>query len=301
MLLSVICCLLSNSWLMTWISLEVNTISFCAILLFIMSKEVLHKESIMKYFIVQSVASAALLMRRAYEVEKTTCVTVWLTLAILAKMGRTPFHQWFVNVSNLLPLTGRCLLITTQKILPIFLISLIKRKVIFAFAIANILIGTISQYYTKKLLTIMALSSVANLRWLIVASQLCLGTMWTIMLIYITNVLLVLAYMRKKERSETSKKNRNSVSIMILLARLAGMPPLMTFLPKWIITKGTIESGMIVPIILLLVLSSIRMYVYMRMFTPILLSSPSRKGKIGGSKALNAIFVTTLLASTIII
>ena len=150
--------------------------SFCAVLLFILGKETLHKESIIKYFMVQSVASALLLLRRSYEMENRAFILVWLILAILIKMGRTPFHQWFINVRCSIPLPGALILITIQKVLPIFLTSLVKRSAILTFAVINIMLGTISQYYTKKLLIMLSLSSVANLRWLILASQLCLST-----------------------------------------------------------------------------------------------------------------------------
>lgn len=301
LIMSITCCLFSNSWIIVWMALEVNTISFCAILLFIISKETTHKESIIKYFMVQSMASALLLLRRSYEMEGRTFMTVWIILAILMKMGRVPFHQWFINTRSALSLMGASMLITTQKILPIFLTSLVKRRVFLVFAVINIVLGAISQYYTKKLLTILSLSSVANLGWLIVASQLCTNTIWTIVTIYMANVILVFVYMSKKERKETNKRKGDTVSVMLLLSSLAGIPPLMVFLPKWIVAKEIIEQRILVPIILLLTISSVRIYIYLRIFTPIIITSPSLKGKWSGLKPLNALFVLTLALSTVII
>ena len=301
LILSVICCLFSNSWIITWISLEINTISFCAVLLFLINKETLHKESIMKYFIVQSVASALLLLRSSYEIEKRIFIIVWLTIAVLLKIGRVPFHQWFINVRNLLPLKGGALLITTQKILPIFLISTLRRWLAFAFAIINIVVGTISQYNTKKFMTIIALSSVANLGWLILASQLCLSTMWSLIRIYMLNVIMVFIYLTNKERKETNKNNNETLRTMVLMASLAGIPPLILFLPKWIISKEIIEQRALAPTILLLTLSSVSLYIYLRMFTPIFINSPSMKGRLSLNKPINSLFVISLMLSVVIV
>ena len=93
LIISMICCIFSNSWLITWITLEINTMSFCAVILYTLDKETSHKESIIKYFMVQSIASALLLLRCSYEVEKRAFMLIWLVLAIITKMGRVPFHQ----------------------------------------------------------------------------------------------------------------------------------------------------------------------------------------------------------------
>jgi NADH:ubiquinone oxidoreductase subunit 2 (subunit N) len=84
-----------NSWVAIWVGLEVNTLAFCS-LYFI--KKLYRKNNLennLKYFIIQSAASAILIlfMRIRIDSPSKRILVVGGTISVLIKLAARPFHR----------------------------------------------------------------------------------------------------------------------------------------------------------------------------------------------------------------
>jgi len=82
----------------------------------------------MKYFIVQSFASAVFIFSSCLSMIISPLIFFFVYLAILVKLGLAPFHSWFLNLIELSSLNILFLLSTVQKIIPLYILSSLKEK-----------------------------------------------------------------------------------------------------------------------------------------------------------------------------
>jgi len=63
---------------------------------------------------------------------------------------------------------------------------------------------------------------------------------------------------------ETIKKNK--LLLIVLIANLAGIPPLPGFIAKWISMKERLNHNLLIITLLILTISAINFYIYLRIF-----------------------------------
>jgi len=149
------------------VALEINTLSFCSIITENREKfSSGEKESSIKYFVIQSVASAILIIYISFQKESPIIEIFFLagTSAVLIKLAATPFHGWFVEIIKIMKWKKRVILITWQKLAPIYLLTFIIKPAVLAIAILRAIVGRASQINAKTIIEVMALSSIFNLR-----------------------------------------------------------------------------------------------------------------------------------------
>lgn len=90
----------SSNWLYVWIGLEINLLSF--IPLVIHGTEDLEVESMIKYFLVQSLGSCIILFIylsiNIYLIDDLFFINIIMVFRFIIKMGIFPFHFWLVHV-----------------------------------------------------------------------------------------------------------------------------------------------------------------------------------------------------------
>jgi len=123
-------CISRNSWIIVWITLEINTLAFCGILRIPHKKSNKIIECRIKYFIVQSIASgifiiASIQIKTLYN---TTIIQNMVIISLILKIAASPFQEWFVNIRKNIKKYQLTILITWQKLAPIFLILFQKKK-----------------------------------------------------------------------------------------------------------------------------------------------------------------------------
>jgi len=123
-------------WFIIWVSLEVGTFSMVPIL-FVRggSRKV---EACLKYFLV-SVVSALILLGGSvmvfieaggWSLERVSVSGFWVILvALLIKLGLSPFHYWFPEVIQGVGFLQGLLVSTWQKISPLYLVVMTSSKV----------------------------------------------------------------------------------------------------------------------------------------------------------------------------
>nr|AVN68066.1 NADH dehydrogenase subunit 2 [Laxta sp. BLA048] len=269
----------SNSWLNAWMGLEINLLSF--IPLMSNNDNILMTEASLKYFLVQALASSSLLFiiisksltETMFTLLNPSMMSIIITAPLLMKSGVAPLHWWFPSVMEGLSWSNCFILMTIQKIAPLAMISytIQSNKFMMSIILLSMMIGTIGGYNQVSIRKIMTYSSINHLGWMLTAMMMS-ESMWLLyMLIYsilsLTVIMIVLP-MQISFVNQTYLLNKEMKILKFLfcttLLSLGGLPPFLGFLPKWMIIQYMMMNWSIVLISIMVILSLITLYYYLR-------------------------------------
>jgi NADH:ubiquinone oxidoreductase subunit 2 (subunit N) len=272
---------------MLWIALEVNTLRFCCLFYEVKKtrKDKFMGSPFIKYFIVQSAASAIVIVTLMINApESFQLVYLTMVLAILMKLGAVPLHRWFIEVTKKLSHSNNFILISWQKLAPIYILIPIKSTMIIISLVARGVIGSLSQYITSKVVRILAFSSVFNLSWMLIRKFMGTKTIITFIILYWIALLAVFELLKKNTNKslEDVMEGWNSWKYLVGLASLAGIPPFIGFVAKLQLINSSKTINLTTIVLFLLLLRAINLYIYMRMFLRNTSSTPikTRKGAV---------------------
>nr|YP_010291944.1 NADH dehydrogenase subunit 2 [Phlaeoba antennata]ATO88579.1 NADH dehydrogenase subunit 2 [Phlaeoba antennata] len=287
MLMGTILSISSNSWFGVWMGLEINLLSFIPMLT--TNKNMMMNESAIKYFIVQAMASTMLLfsilliqMKSPMGWEKQSIPSMMISSSLLLKIGAAPFHFWFPEVMSTSSWINCLILMTWQKIAPMMVLSYcIQLKMFFLFVnIMSISIGALGGLNQKSLRQIMAYSSISHLGWMI-SSLIVSENIWELYFIIYSTLSIILVILFKSmnlfflNQIHAEKKLKTEIKFMMFLSLLSlgGLPPFLGFLPKWMIIQLFMENNLTALTFIMVTLTMITLYYYMRIsFTALILS-----------------------------
>nr|AAS80093.1 NADH dehydrogenase subunit 2 [Eirenis levantinus] len=281
--LSTIMIMSTTHWLMTWVCLEINTLSMIPII----SKPNHPRatEAATKYYLTQTTASAAMLFAATmnamntsnWETNLTTePSTIIITLALMMKMAAAPFHFWLPDVSQGTTIATTLTILTWQKIAPLTILLTIHNKtnttLILLSAMLSITIGGLGSLNQTQLRKLMAFSSIAHTGWILATLKMAPQISTLTFMIYSMTTIPVFLVMN----STTSMTIKdlgimwtNSPSMMTILSitmlSLGGLPPLSGFMPKWLILNNMASTNMIAEATAMAVTSLLSLFAYMRL------------------------------------
>lgn len=283
--MSSILCFLINSWISIWVALEINTLSFCCMIkTFSIEKKSLTERSI-KYFIIQSISSSLLIFSCIsfrfikYILLPLAFITV---VSLIIKIGSAPFHQWFVNIVKTSKWDNRTILMTWQKIAPVFLVIYQKKSFVYLFIAFSVILGSISQINKTRIIEIMALSSVFNLSWMLLAISVNSKILVMFSLIYWSSVILIIIMISKSKINKVNRENLDTSKKWIYFTvaiNLAGIPPIAGFLAKWMVFREVLKLKIFLLITIFLVIRRINLFIYLRFINLILTKNFIKKQK----------------------
>nr|YP_009180604.1 NADH dehydrogenase subunit 2 [Procambarus alleni]ALM30829.1 NADH dehydrogenase subunit 2 [Procambarus alleni] len=273
LVLGLMLCISSDTWFGAWVGLELNLLSF--IPLISSSSNRYSSESILKYFLVQVLASVMIIFSALFILMMVNLKMVF-SLSLLLKLGAAPFHFWFPQVMEGLSWIQAIILMTLQKVGPMILLSyLVYDKwsliMIFTSAVVSAIVGAmggLNQLYLRK---IMAFSSINHMSWMFFAmilSEYC----WLLYFsIYCLLSILVIMNFYFQQAYHFSHLVNSSFPLMpkvfsmMSLFSLGGLPPFLGFIPKWFIIQEMIFCNYLYPLLVLLMCSLVTLYFYIRM------------------------------------
>nr|ALR69014.1 NADH dehydrogenase subunit 2 [Taeniacara candidi] len=286
--------MMSSHWLLAWIGLEMNTLA----MLPLMSKKHHPRavEASTKYFLVQATASTILLsasMTNAWFMGQWDILQMthpipasMLTLALALKIGIAPLHTWLPDVLQGLDLTTGLILSTWQKLAPFALLLQIypvNSYLLITLGVASTLVGGWGGLNQTQLRKILAYSSIAHLGWMITilqfAPSLTLLALTTY-LIMTTSAFLSLTLYKATNinmlATSWTKSPVLSTMIPLILLSLAGLPPLLGFMPKWLILQELTKQGLLTIAVLIALTALLTLFFYLRLsFALALTMSPN--------------------------
>nr|YP_002261378.1 NADH dehydrogenase subunit 2 [Calliptamus italicus]ACG59322.1 NADH dehydrogenase subunit 2 [Calliptamus italicus] len=277
----------SNSWFGVWMGLEINLLSFIPMLA--NNKNMMMNESSIKYFIVQAMASTMLLfsilliqMKYPMGWESKFIPSVMISSSLLLKIGAAPFHFWFPEVMGASSWINCLTLMTWQKIAPMMVLSYCIQMSTFMFLIIimSIIIGAMGGLNQTSLRQLLAYSSISHLGWMI-SSLIVSENVWELYFIIYSLLSLILVLLFKQMNlffmnqiySASNMKTEIKFMMFLSLLSLGGLPPFLGFLPKWIVMQSLVENNLTTLMTIMVVLTTITLYYYMRIsFSALILS-----------------------------
>nr|QTH79160.1 NADH dehydrogenase subunit 2 [Heptamelus sp.] len=259
----------SSSWMMAWMGLEMNLLSFIPIMMN-NSNNYKISSSTMTYFIVQTSSSSILLMTMMImnlksNMENLIMMKNILQITLIMKLGAAPLHWWLPKIINNLSWMNCFILLTWQKIAPLFLlISLNNSPILYLSMMMSSFIGAILGMNQNSLKMIMMYSSINHLSWMMMAMNLNLILMKFYFLIYSMISMMICITMNNFNLNFMNQLFNNfnnniytKMMTMFMFFSMAGIPPFIGFLPKIIIlmlmTKNFLKFEIIFFIIMTLI------------------------------------------------
>nr|AGC81795.1 NADH dehydrogenase subunit 2 [Cordulia aenea] len=265
----------SSTWMGMWMGLEMNLLSFIPL----MNKynTPYETESSMKYFLVQAIASVVFLMSVLISgmmmFETKMSGEYLISLALLMKMGAAPLHFWFPGVMEGLDWLNCFILMTWQKIAPFILISykMTMNNLFIMTILMSTLIGSVGGLNQNSVRKLMAYSSISHLGWMM-SAMLISKSMWSIYFLIYSLMNFAMIYLFHKQsmfylsQSYYMKNNKPLIkfSMFISMLSLAGLPPFLGFLPKWLVIQNMIYQGHYLIMIFMVMTTLMTLFFYMR-------------------------------------
>nr|YP_010583039.1 NADH dehydrogenase subunit 2 [Eurhadina cuii]UGN61485.1 NADH dehydrogenase subunit 2 [Eurhadina cuii] len=256
----------SSSWIMIWCGLEISLISIIPLMI---SKSIISSESVMKYFITQSVSSMMLMLGMLIMVMSGDYnYNYMLTTSLLIKMGVAPFHNWVLTVIEGLNWIMMLTILTINKIAPLTMLSYIFSDLVVTILI-TVILGAVMGMNQNSIKKLIGYSSIFNMGFII--SVLKLNLMWSLYLFIYSTLMIMLTtlIMNNKvmyiNQMTFVESIMNSISMWMIMLSMGGMPPLMGFFIKYMVITYLIDMKMILMVLTMVMTSLIIMFFYLRM------------------------------------
>nr|QHE65386.1 NADH dehydrogenase subunit 2 [Paralaevicephalus gracilipenis] len=298
LMIGVIMVICSNNWIMMWMGLEISMLSFIP---FMQNEIKSSSESMIKYFIVQSIASTLFMF-------SVICMLIGVNMmnemimmiSMLIKLGSAPFHNWIFMVIEALPFLVLFNLLTIMKLPPIIILYQINQSFLMTPIILSMIVGSfmcMNQTSVKKTL---GFSSIYNLSLMLTSMNKVSLTM-TYMVIYsMTLFPLVILVMKMKINfiNQMVFNNNSTWMSMILwinMLSMGGFPPLMGFMGKMMIIQNLMENNQILLTVIMMTTSVLVMMFYTRLaFTSMLTTFSMKKWSIFYNKNNSMKFIMSI-------
>nr|ADK21548.1 NADH dehydrogenase subunit 2 [Anourosorex yamashinai] len=275
---------MSSHWFMIWIGFEMNMLAFIPLL--IKNYNPRSMEASTKYFMTQATASMilmlAIMMNLIYEGQWTISnisnptASILMTMALVMKLGLSPFHFWVPEVTQGVSLASGMILLTWQKIAPLSVLYQIYPSInldlILSMSLLSILIGGWGGLNQTQLRKIMAYSSIAHMGWMTAIMIYEPTIMLLNLFIYITMTFSTFMLFIFTSTTNTlslshawNKMPLITFLIMMVMLSLGGLPPLTGFLPKWMIIQELAKNNNIILPTIMAILSLLNLFFYMRL------------------------------------
>nr|WAP91489.1 NADH dehydrogenase subunit 2 [Opisthoteuthis massyae] len=271
----------SNHWLVMWMGLELNLMG----ILPLMNIKGKHFEidSSMKYFIIQSFSSSLLMISSIilyfyssswYSMFHNPFPSTILIVSLLIKLGGAPFHLWLPNITKQMSWMMLFLILTWQKLAPLFMLSFINfnQNIILLSATLSALLGSIQAINQTSIQLIMSYSSISHLGWMLSISMINNMVMMLYLLIYSITSLPLFMYFNMKSgykifnlTQHNQNMNMDFLIFIPLIMSLGGFPPFIGFLSKIIILIMFINMNFIIIPMILFVSTLISLYFYLNL------------------------------------
>lgn len=268
----------SNNWFGSWIGLEINLVVF--IPLIHSSINYFSSESSMKYFVIQRIRSSIILLGVIiFSLKLFNNISIFILICrLLIKLGVAPFHMWLPGVIEGLTWFNCIILATWQKVAVLVLLRyLIINFIIIFSVILRLFVGSIGGINQRSIKKLIAYSSINNIAWIII--RITVSTfVWINYFFYYSFIISILIIIIHKIGFNYLNQfffnfnlSLNKYFILLIIFSLGGLPPLLGFLPKWIVIQSIIFSSNYFIVLIIIMTSLLTLFYYIRILVKIIL------------------------------
>ena len=298
LLISTVISMSSGNWLLVWVGLEINLLSFIPIV--IIRRRALSTEAATKYFIAQAIGSSVLLITTMVIFYPSygsifKLVTPTLIIAIIIKLGIPPLHYWLPHVISALPWFRTLILATWQKIAPlIILIALAQARAwTYFFLLIPIIAftGSLGGLNQRQVRPLIAFSSISHISWILITFfvSFSAGIVYLASYMLISSCLLISAgYSSNVSKLSLTPFGAPAeiITFFLILLSLGGLPPLFGFFPKWLSLRFLSQEKFLFIRLTLLIRALVNLFYYLRLSFNFVLSAQPRKISLNPSAAI---------------
>jgi len=254
--------------LIIWFIIEINNFLFICLLNFYIK----NKKITFFYFIIQIIASLIIIYSIIINnlFISNNIFNFLIILSLILKLSIPPFHLWLPIISMHIPWNILFILLSLQKIIPFYILSLIKINIIIIYFIIFIcsIIPPIIILNLINFKILLSYSSINQSRWIILLIFLK-NIIWFKYFIFYTIILLnlLLNIFLFKILFNLSYSLYNQIKFnlifIIFIFNLAGIPPYSFFYIKWFrIYISIYNSNLFIILIIIIIRSLFILYIY---------------------------------------
>nr|YP_009974394.1 NADH dehydrogenase subunit 2 [Chanohirata hamata]QNJ33324.1 NADH dehydrogenase subunit 2 [Chanohirata hamata] len=268
MVIGVTMSICSNNWISMWMGLEISILSFIP---FMQTDKISSEESSIKYFIIQSMASAFLLLGIVSMLVGVSMdnETFLLNVSMLIKIGVAPFHNWVLFIVENLKYMVMFTLITIMKIPPLVIISYCTMNMEMSMLL-SMTVGALFCLNQTSMRKIIAYSSIFNMGLMLMVIK--SNVTWvSYMLIYSTLIFTMMILLKQMKVNFINQMILNKfnpwikINLWMNMLSMGGMPPLMGFLPKIMTMQMMIKENSLMMMTMMILSSLLVMMFYLRL------------------------------------
>lgn len=219
----------AESWFLLWVGLEINMIRF---ILLIYKKNTINVEVRLKYFFIQGIGSAMLLIILTL---KSSYFREILILILRYKIGVGPFFFWFPNFCEGISWISCILVITLQKLIPFIFFRIFICFMIWVILLIRIIIGVLGCFNECNIKKFIAFSSIHYAGWIMLRTF--IGRyLW---ILYLGGYLFIIfgVLLRIGHKNILNTRDflnfKNPLLFFVRVINIGGMPPILGFFLKW--------------------------------------------------------------------
>nr|YP_009255781.1 NADH dehydrogenase subunit 2 [Placobdella lamothei]CVK87340.1 NADH dehydrogenase subunit 2 [Placobdella lamothei] len=312
MFISTMMAISSTNWLMIWVGLEINMLSFIPF----MTKSSKQKniEAVCKYLVIQACASCIMLYFGYVALSMFTQIPLnemALVFAFTMKLGMFPAHYWFPSVLQSCDWAGGMMLATWQKVAPaMILISSVwsDHDYLSLILLLSITLGGLLGLNQTDAKAILAYSSVSHMGWFLMP-HMCgmsyISYYYFLMYMLITLPIFFLFQVYTYDNPNTSSNimlmpDNMKLSLVLMLLSLGGLPPLSGFIPKLMVIYSMMTYWPMLTVLVTMI-SCISLYFYLKLAMNIIMVNKSLLFNIYMDKYLLLSMTTTFLLTPFIL
>nr|YP_010534077.1 NADH dehydrogenase subunit 2 [Amblyomma sparsum]UXX50172.1 NADH dehydrogenase subunit 2 [Amblyomma nuttalli] len=261
----------SNSWFIFWLMMELNLLMFIPILNF---KKKINANCMITYFVIQSFSSALFLISMLnFNIFNEIFFEFLIMISMMIKLAMIPFHFWLTNLSEMIDFDSLFLILSIQKLIPLFIMTFINLKIMVIFAMMSAIFGSLFVFNLKMTKKILIFSSISHQGWMITLI-LFKSNFWLIYMLIYSFLIMKISFFLKKGKYQIfsdfykiKKPLNEKILFCSLMLSLGGMPPFLGFIMK-LISIIILKSS---PLIIILIISSmLNIFIYLRMMNSFL-------------------------------
>nr|YP_010478202.1 NADH dehydrogenase subunit 2 [Nesophrosyne sp. 295 GMB-2012]UVI59646.1 NADH dehydrogenase subunit 2 [Nesophrosyne sp. 295 GMB-2012] len=286
MMIGVIMVNCSNNWISMWMGLELVLMSFIPLML---NNNSLSSESMIKYFIVQSVASTMFLFSITIMLVGDSMMElneIILTTSMLIKLGSAPFHSWVLMIIEPLGTLSMMAMLTVMKLPPLIVMHQINAKILTIPILLGMIIGSVACLNQTSIRKTLAYSSIYNMGLLMtlipsIIETVLFLTMYTLMMLLLGGVIKNMKINHINQMITSNFSGWLKLTLWINMLSMAGFPPLMGFFMKMMVMQKMINENQMLMLFTMVMTSMLVLLFYMRLtFSSMLTFNSSKKWEL---------------------
>nr|YP_010324950.1 NADH dehydrogenase subunit 2 [Dermacentor marginatus]UNO54170.1 NADH dehydrogenase subunit 2 [Dermacentor marginatus]UNO54183.1 NADH dehydrogenase subunit 2 [Dermacentor marginatus] len=262
----------SNSWFIYWLSMEMNLMSFIPIM---NNYKIKNCNSMVIYFIIQSFSSSLFFISSfQFNLSNSLISLIILNMTILIKLAIIPFHFWIITISESLNFDALFLILSIQKVIPLFILSNFFLDNIIILIMISTLMSSILALNSKLIKKLLILSSISHQGWMISLIFKKINFWVSYIIIYSIIIFSILKMCKKYKifsmfNISNNKINFNEkMNFIMNFMSLGGMPPFLGFFMKMMTIFILMKFSTFI-IMILIISSLINLFFYFKILTPI--------------------------------